>query len=198
MTERPILFSVEMVRAILAGRKTQTRRLVGPDFRITGPNPPGLFDVYRTKGPGKGWCGAFKPNGHGSGASLCPYGVPGDRLWVRETRWRNGGYVATEAHNFANEGKIPSIFMRRTDSRISLDLTDVRVQRLQEISEQDAIAEGHCADPIRGTVNGALAIIHMYEPRRWFSALWNYTNAKRGYGWDSNPWVWALTFQRLA
>jgi hypothetical protein len=213
VTERAILFKGEMVRAILAGTKTQTRRLVGPDFAITGPNPPapGLFDLYRTRGLGKGWCGAVALDGRGSGATLGPYGMPGDRLWVRETHgWVSGAgrrlvYRAdgTPTDRFSGapiEGMkwAPSIFMRRVDSRLLLEITDVRVQPVQAITEEDAKAEGaegHHDVSWPGTVRdlGTMGDVR----RRNFAVLWESINGERA-SWESNPWVWAIAFRRIA
>jgi hypothetical protein len=89
--------------------------------------------------------------------------------------------------------------MPRWASRITLEITDVRVQRVQEISEADATAEGvTLGEPMRGLVNGEPGDIRVYDPRMAFSFLWDSINAKRGYGWAANPWVWCLTFRRLA
>jgi hypothetical protein len=180
--ERPILFSAPMVRAILEGRKTQTRRVYKPRVQDN------VMDQ------------------HGPLWSLpCPYGVPGDRLWVRETWYERydglddtycEGYAADgemkcgpvsatahEAINMGARSKRPSIFLCRADSRITLEITDIRVQRVQEISEEDAKAEGVSADACFATA------------RLSYEQLWDSINAKRGYGWEANPWVWALTFR---
>jgi len=209
MTTRPILFSAPMVRAILDGRKTQTRRVVDPQ-------PPGscvgwVNWGYRDK-PDRWSAHAAATVGGGfpflSDKILCPYGAPGDELWVKET-WRTCAgldhlkptdivmassedidYRAT--HNLtplARPGRWrPSIFMRRWMSRITLRITDVRVERLQEISLEDCMAEG---------------IGHLYryegpEPALdadWrFRELWDSINAKRA-PWADNPWVWVVSFE---
>jgi hypothetical protein len=139
MNDRPIIFSGPMVRAILEGRKTQTRRVIKP--QPTEPaNTPWLKN---------GW---LEP-------SRCPHGQPGDRLWVKETFFDNRKYEAAVGfkigvaqdydykadHEVAPDSKvkwIPSIFMPRWASRITLEITDMRVQRVQDISEEDAKAEG--------------------------------------------------------
>ena len=171
MKERGIIFSAPMVRAILAGRKTQTRReIVNPD----------RFSNVRE-------C-----------AYLAPYGVPGDRLWVRETQWRNGGYVATQEASIPHDGKRPAIHMRRSDSRLTLAISEVRVQRCGEITDEDAKAEGMVFhdgrpsghhgwrhDPDYGFVEGT--------PRGAFFALWRLINGDGSL--KSNPWVWAISFQ---
>ena len=214
MKERGLIFSAPMVRALLAGTKTQTRRPVGPPIRVTGPNPPGLFDCYRASGPGQGWYGAVRLDGRGSGTVLCPYGVHGSRLWVREEwshnpdagancddhrcgiqghiRYRASEDLAT-VDTFAGSARWrPSIYMPRWASRITLELTDVRLQQLQEISEEDARAEGvtlqggPCDHPDR-PVNHRAAV----------QVLWESINGKRA-PWSDNPWVWALTFRVVA
>jgi hypothetical protein len=186
MTERPILFSGPMVRAILEGRKTQTRRPVKPqpvcgDGIVQGPN--GLFFVGQLRDSENAWRDI-----------LCPCGVPGDRLWVRETFWDGrpdiDNYVlfVADGYSFVRDWKKrPSIFMPRWASRITLEITDVRVQRVQETSAADCIAEGLTAD---------LPMSHA-DWRDSFAGLWDSINEKRGFGWDANPWVWALTFGRV-
>jgi len=147
--ERPILFSGPMVRAILEGRKTQTRRVLccrsGP---YKGKTP---LDVLPMKAPNE-WIGLMElyPN-HGQ-LFRCRFGVPGDRLWVRETFYHIGEtgevfYRATDDSSKGNDLRWPgpwqpSIHMPRKLSRITLEITEIRVQRLQEISEEDAKAEG--------------------------------------------------------
>jgi hypothetical protein len=196
MRERPILFSSEMVRAILDGRKTQTRRVA----KVTDENcPPGMITPLA----------GFVPRSPESHVSYCPHGAVGDRLWVREAtcisppdfadtslnnvldshgRWRVVQYVATHPDtSYARDYGIkvtPSIHMPRWASRITLELTGVRVERVQDISESDAEAEGVGDAPIHGR-------------RDLFATLWNRLNASRGYSWESNPWVWVLTFRRV-
>lgn len=191
--ERPIIFSGPMVRAIRDGRKTQTRRIIKPHpvdvvtFLTRDNSPTGEY----------GLC--FHPRVV-SKRMQCPYGVPGDRLWVRETwayRYNDDGapvsptqylYAATDSWDGR---RVPSIHMPRCASRVLLEITDVRAQRVQEISEEDAIAEGvSCAGGIwfgAGEPREA--------PRAAFAALWDSINAKRGFGWVVNPWVWAISFK---
>ena len=173
-----------MVRAILEGRKTQTRRVANQKL---GP----LFES------------SLKHNGHVALHMMdydidCPYGAVGERLWVRET-WQevpdDGGtivYRATDPDWEATDGWTwrPSIFMCRAYSRMTLEVTDVRVQRLQEIAGEDAVAEGWPVDQeLYPTVN-----THS-KARDWYKRLWDSLNAKRGFGWATNPWVWCITFR---
>jgi hypothetical protein len=194
MKERPILFSGPMVRAILEGRKTQTRRVVN---LIGGPNNRG--DEYINKGV------LIHPL---AGPYRCPYGKAGDRLWVRETfsayapqgqtgNWKTGEnvtYVYRADDADADVARwYPCIFLPRHASRITLEITEVRVERLQEISEADAGDEG--------------AGIRLSDYPQWdgdpdcyrklFRVGWDGLNAKRGYSWESNPWVWVVEFKRL-
>lgn len=184
MTERPILFSAPMIRAILEGRKTQTRRIVSPQ-------PPethvlcGVNDLFWVEGKDEpGGCPEFK----------CPHGVPDQRLWVRETFQDTGpelniepGYVyrATDPDwdNHVGWKWTPSIFMPRKASRITLEIVKVRVERVQQITGKDALAEGILRDDDGETPN--------------FRQLWDSINAQRGFGWDVNPWVFVIEFKRL-
>ena len=206
--EHPILFSGPMVQAILAGRKTQTRRVIKPQPQ---PQPDGTWEIMTEDAAGK-W---YRPAGRfGQGPYPlfeCPYGQPGDRLWLRET-WAAisktedtspladcnieyradtsdpypGGWSADEAKGNPDAPKWqPSIHMPRWASRITLEITDVRVQRVNYITAADIEAEGI----------ERLEPIHKLGPR--FIHLWDSINAKRGYPWADNPWVWALTFRRL-
>lgn len=177
--ERPILFSGPMVRAILDGRKTQTRRLVK------------LTDSGRVKEPGspRNW----HLDDHAA-VNACPFGRPGDRLWVRETFRACSDrvlYAATEERPML--GWEPSIFMPRKWSRLTLEITDVRVQRLQEISEQDATAEGLGAGVVSHGWQRNAVVLSSAVGR--FRMLWDQINGKRA-PWESNPWAWAITFRR--
>lgn len=185
--ERPILFSGKMVRSILAGTKTQTRRLVKP--------PPPLPSGWRA------------PEFSVAGRDYrCPYGRPGDTLWVRET-WRLTRdldrlapshcapplAIKYEADGYETSigdvrfGRLrPSIHMPRWASRITLRVTEVRVERLQDISEEDARADGiYSAWPAVG-----------HSARALFRSLWDDINAKRA-PWATNPWVWVVSFERV-
>jgi hypothetical protein len=170
--EKPILFSAPMVRAILEGRKTMTRRVVKPQPE------------------------SDQDDGHAGLIQDCPYGQPGDRLWVRETFSTDGcacyepcfcPSVWYKADDLSEDKELqpkwcPSIFMPRWASRIILEVTGVRVERLQEITNAGALAEGIEPSGVPRTYVGD------------FAALWDSLNAKRGYGWDTNPWVWVIGF----
>lgn len=201
--ERPILFSAPMVRAILEGRKSQTRRVLKGSTEFKEPYNPAYLEAHRGA---PGW------------KTICPYGVPGDRLWVKETsiiapKYFNDGkdcnardeegvprivqYLATNPNrDAANDYHLkvsPSIFMFRWASRITLEITDVRVQRLQEIAPADAKCEGDHERSGMPEFYSRGELCHV----DWFHYLWDSINAKRGFGWDTNPWVWALSFKRV-
>lgn len=175
MKARPILFKPDMVRAILDGRKTQTRRIVNGEHL-------GCLNA-----------------GLGANSETCPYGAPGDLLWVREA-WGNGAtrvmYKAGCNRMYRPpEGWKPSIHMPRWASRLTLEITDVRVERLQGISENDARAEG-IADG--GCLNcGEHEPCGCAEPkpdaRDAFIHLWRSINGEES--WSANPWVWVIQFQ---
>lgn len=206
--ERPILFSGEMVRAVLDGHKSVTRRVVTwktrfPDF-IGGrgeeqdPSKWGWFfdgpshHGYMVLGRGLNEC-----QDHGSISIPCPYGEPGDRLWVRESfQYADSGqqdvfYAADDERS--SVGWRPSIYMPRWASRLTLEVTKVRVERIQEISEEDAVAEGVFPqenDPVPPMVPKA---------REQFQRLWDSINGDRsGCSWLDNPWVWAVSFGTVA
>jgi hypothetical protein len=176
--ERPILFSGEMVRAILDGRKTQTRRVVKPK-----PDDSGLWNNDK-----------------------CPYGKPGDRLWVRETFFVDGPRIQYRAdHHGAPKETIwkPSIFMPRHASRILLEIADVRCERLRDISEADAIAEGVASfRPVPGDGDPETLYANYMNKGRLsyrkayfsFMTLWQSINGPES--WNANPWVWVITFKR--
>lgn len=194
MNEHPILFSTPMVKAICEGRKTQTRRIIKPQ-------PDNEHEYTRVNQVGKWFhVEADKPDPV-MFTVTCPYGVPGDHLWVRET-WagdENTGfaYKASEPDvlPFGEECIFdkwkPSIFMPRTASRITLEVVNVRIERLQDISDSDAVSEGVDMSMLSaGTGNISYAQFQ-------FSQLWDYINEKRGFGWDTNPLVWVVEFKRL-
>ena len=179
--ERPILFSGAMVRAILEGRKSQTRRIIKP----TQPRDDGRWPAGRDPVPD------------------CPYGVPGDRLWVRETfrtlalgdiKYRADEDAATDGFRWK-----PSIYMPRSACRLVLEVTAVRVERLQAISVKDILAEGAVARPHddqfgHNPVSAFDGMCYLDLQSLW-AAGWDSINAKRA-PWASNPWVWVITFRR--
>jgi hypothetical protein len=204
MKERPLLFSGPMVRALLNGSKTETRRVFKSKNGGVQPRAndlPGMRQILRN----------------------CPYGQPGDRLWVRENGWERPERTAKMMREGADTWKPyyfdadglswqdsadfkawgfkrrPSIHMPRWASRITLEITEVRVERLQDISEADAIAEGIESEP--GTAHWK-----NYDPspggwRYWESPIqsyrtfWNSINGPDA--WDENPWVWVVAFKRV-
>lgn len=206
--EKPILFSAPMVQAILAGRKTMTRRVVKPQ-------PPHGKKPWECGYSRTGWAMGedpavvFPAGCYCSELIRCPYGFPGERLWVRET-WRCFGgreyeyqqhqpsivYRATASLLEGTEGDWrPSIHMPRWASRIALEIADIRVERLREISEADAMAEGIVPTwpdgvPIRHDGTGGIC-------REAFAELWDKLNAARGFAWEANPWVWVIVFRRV-
>ena len=206
MKERPVLFSAPMVRAILAGTKTQTRRVVKPQPTMRDGEPAWPIDAKRPRDRG------FED---------CPYGQPGDRLWVRET-WQadpiiDDTWASTQWHGCPKDARIadlperfhhprfcnykadwlhgdirwrPSIFMPRWASRITLEVTDVRVERLQSISNADALAEGVVVHKDHHHKRTS----HICSPYQAYRDLWESIN---GHGsWEANPWVWVVEFQR--
>jgi len=274
MRERPIIMSGESVRAILDGRKTQTRRVVWPQPEFAQVHKWNSVVVRDCES--RGWVWKQHDFGDGDAANanpghemlqLCPYGAPGDRLWVKETfteahpcqiasgrysipgragipgnQTRLGGCEVRYRVVYRADGEIPpiwrptspeapyfttnpdearpsnvklwprgegfpwfpSVHMRRDLSRLALEVAEVRVQRLQDITEEDARAEGVPEEAL--VIKGALKIgdenpkpseTHVFSPTYKFAILWNRINAARGFPWASNPWVWAVTFRRV-
>jgi hypothetical protein len=224
-TEKPILFSGPMVKAIMEGRKTMTRRVVKPQPYIEKRCG---YDAWRwDHGPGGSyttWKTSLDPLafvGMACERRPCPYGRVGDRLWVRENWspdhaafypnfqvvYQAEGYDPREV---SSRGKVlpfaispeestnrkfpfrwrPSIHMPRRVCRIVLEITDVRVERLQGITEEDATAEG---------IDDLWLVQHQVGPprKREFWYLWDSLNGPRGFGWDVNPWVWVISFKRV-
>lgn len=198
MRDHPILFNGAMVRAILAGQKTQTRRVV--------------------KGHALDWLGKaqFTPEYVANpGNDLCPFGQPGDRLWVRETtvNVEKHGYLgpvyleSEEGRDCLNFGLAPapddmtevephevtlraSIHMPRSMCRLVLEITAVRVERLQAITEADAVAEG-----LSQTGSGSWLPGPCDHPEWAFHQLWAQVYGEPA--WEANPWVWVLEFKRV-
>lgn len=186
--EYPILFNTEMVKAILDGRKTQTRRIIKPQPTASGGFLANVIPLW------------LYPQEYIN--KYCHYRI-GDRLWVRETfdtalniiKREDDVFYKADYNDTMPKGIYnwkPSIFMPRWASRINLEITDIRVQRIQDITEEDAIAEGitkiqcDCGDCIDSTIIGA------------YQDLWNSINSKQGYGWDINPCVWIINFIRIS
>jgi hypothetical protein len=196
MKERPILFSGEMVRAILAGNKTQTRRLLKPQ-----PSP----DLTRHcwfSAPVYGFTKEPQPAGKWFKVKS-PHGSPGDRLWVRET-FRSfddgdtfykadfGDWIPVHADDDSEEWRWQSpYFMPRRLSRIMLEITDVRMQKVQDITEEDAQAEGVDKDCPIGHIPSYQKSPYSY----CFARLWDSIHGAGA--WERNDWVWAYTFRRL-
>lgn len=202
--ERPILFSAPMVRAILEDRKTVTRRQVKCSIANRFDEPRGQADVDA------GYPLVECEDGYVSAVKLCPYGQPGDRLWVRET-WAEirvaqapdqEWIVYRECDNRTDYGGPwkPSIFMPRRACRILLEISAVRVERLQDISEDQAMAEG-----VRLMRDGSGTWVSREGPgnlvtpwptaKEAFGDLWNSINGP--HAWDANPWVWVVEFKRV-
>ena len=202
MKERPILFSAPMVRAILDGTKTQTRRVVN------AKHLPWLENSVLNFLDGK-W-----------NQRPLPYGQPGDRLWVREA-WRTVAeadaipprdmdeafrlWFEVEAPHQPGAGKCrPPMFMPRWASRITLEITSVRVERLQDISEADAIEEGIEKSPSLGKPGAFQWCDYRVfgDPSEWFNcpirsyrSLWQVINGPGS--WEANPWVWVVQFKKV-
>ncbi|MBK6854659.1 MAG: hypothetical protein IPG93_24575 [Burkholderiales bacterium] len=219
MKERPILFSAPMVRALLEGTKTQTRRPVKPQppadapLIYVGRYAPALIDRRGEMYPGEDVFGAeFDDGSDGAWCIKCPYGAPGDRLWVKETIRLLPEFEPESEHavsEFSADGEItkadawpwkrrvlPSIHMPRGLSRITLEITEVRVERLCRISDDDARAEGVEKTSQRGWRDYGLDLPNAqpHAPGS-FASLWGSIN---GIGsWSANPWVWVLTFKRV-
>lgn len=222
MKERPILFSAPMVRALLEGRKTQTRRIVKPQ-----PNSSLEWRGWHDDEDVYGWYPQHPLLGDkGRHLVRCPYGKPGDRLWVKETWWqvpepssrqlRDGADTWPKPRGpqeqrlaYAADGDDPatvrewgwklkpSIFMPRWASRITLEITEVRVQRLQDISEEDAAAEGISTSVVDPSPRGIAPIY----PKQYvsnvdvFRDLWTMINGEGS--WAANPWTWCVSFRRI-
>lgn len=222
MNEHPMIFKGEMVRAILDGRKTQTRRLVKPqpddedyglDTKCQWYAPTIIVNDLEEPGPE-----VFGFSSEERGWKF-PYGSPGDRLWVRET-WMPVDLSFREPANYSlkidNKGKRHAIVykadadyscdwrspihMFRWASRINLEILNVRVERLQAITHADILAEGikqtepdkFYLAPLAGTPDYPWT-----HSGSAYASLWNSINAKSDMGWDVNPWVWVIEFKRV-
>ena len=214
--EHPILFNAEMIRAILDGRKTQTRRVIKPQ--------PSGNNVTLKSGVTGYWIG-WDNEGDEAWNASCPYGKSGDRLWVRE-EWRTENVYNAASPKVISETAIlqfradmgmkwigdrkpapdewgkwrRSIHMPRWASRITLDVKDIRVEQVQDIGEENAVAEGIPFDsqyfravihPVKGTLK------HWPTANMAFGKLWDSINAEKGFGWDQNPYVWVIEFEKV-
>lgn len=198
MKQTPILFSTPMVKAILDGSKTMTRRIV--KYNKVIDNPEVGFSIFTEKGEFS-VRGIHKDGNYGESFFKKPY-TKGDILWVRETWAYDGWYKAS----CVTPEKIlwrPSIFMPKEACRIWLEITNVRAERLQDITESDSIREGIeiiGVEPIikkedryyKDYLNPEQGC---YSPRDSFHSLWWSIN---GYeSWKANPWVWCISFKRI-
>lgn len=207
-----------MVRATLESRKTMTRRIC-KKVQLPMKDDKPAFAVCPARESGWiAWFGIPDPNIEEFAKKAyihgfpCPYGQPGDRLWVRET-WQvefhsgfhdiryladnhlwDPGTLYLHLKNRECWKKRPSIFMPRWASRITLEITGIKVERLQDISEEDAKAEG--LEPY-GDKYFAIPETENYStnPRKAFSLLWEFINGKEA--WEKNPWIWAISFKRI-
>ena len=205
MRERPILMHARSIIGILEGRKTQTRRII--------KNPPSALAELKSE-HAKNICvvdGGIRCDWYAGVFSIplrCPYGQPGDRLWVRET-WREPGScqmpdssipsfmtrsdVIYKADDESCDGPWrPSIFMPRRFSRLTLEVTNIRVERVQDISIVDCIAEGIMIP--HGEPMYADEPLERYSEKHAFNKLWDDTNGKGA--WDRNDWVWVVEFKK--
>lgn len=202
MRERPILLNAEMVRAVLDGRKTQTRRMLTPRQLKMIDAAASIGECYPLES------GHQHENSQSYYSEWCPFGAVGDRLWVRESfyehgHWQGGGYDPEDSY-FVSDKQVlypadgiqrpserkrddfwrsrPSIHMPHWASRITLEITGVRVERLQDISEADARAEGITGSLVRDVTAA-------------YSALWQSIYGEES--WQANPWVWVIEFKRV-
>lgn len=221
MKEQPIIFSASMVQAILEGLKTQTRRIIKPQ--------PWLCDLFIVPK----WIWRKKDNPFSSIDRLigglikyCPYGSPGDKLWVRETwggiflnsqdgyylQWRDVPksdrtqercealfYRATDDDPDYEGCWVPSIFMPRWASRLTLEILNVRAERLQSITYENILAEGiFQVWPLPTTSQLHINDLPCKDSaHEFFIRLWDSLNKRRGFSYATNPWVWAIEFKVL-
>lgn len=196
---KPILFSTQMVQAILEGRKTQTRRVLKPQPLVHNevikmPIPVDEYSKVLKQYVKKGYTEIYtKGVLQGMIAPKCPFGEVGDTIWVRETwqTWALGWiYKASYGADLPQNVKWkPSIFMPKEACRIFLKITNIRVERLQDISESDAECEGAKKMPLEN-LGGAFP-----NHKSGFESLWQSINGKES--WDSNPYVWVIEFETI-
>lgn len=208
MKETPILMKPRLAEMTLADIKTNTRRVIDLDLvQYDTDGVPGYQDAY---------------GDHHDTIEACPYGRPGDLLWVKEAHYLFGHWIADgvtktgkpKQRFIADQArgvlfkepkrlerkyaeiercrrgwyKRSSLFMPRWASRLILEITDIRAERLQDIGDSDILAEG--TPDLRTPENG-------WSMRDCFHYLWDSINSERGYSWDSNPWVWSIRFKRV-
>ncbi|MGQ8875919.1 hypothetical protein ACUTR7_00295 [Delftia sp. NA_296.1] len=208
MKERPILFSGPMVRAILASTKSQTRRICKPAM---AHNLSHVVEVPDPQERGQIYNGTTFGDEEGSIQFTSPYGGVRDRLWVRESHWwfkdecdHETGYyppaLTADDVEYRADGESkrhgwrPSIHMPRWASRITLEITGVRVERLQDINQADAQAEG--APPGHPSIDQISREFGYPDfPRSWYAQLWEEINGPGS--WAQNPWVWVVEFKRV-
>lgn len=229
MKERPILFSAPMVRAILAGQKTQTRRIIKRSPRWPIDFIGGQADMddpmcwgFECNETAEWWLLEKDPDDNRSRQIPCQHGQVGDHLWVRESTHRrqmqnlltgeplasqyDGGAYSADDNDVLNpdgfdiswwysRNACPSIHMPRWACRLLLDIEELRVERLQEISVQDALAEGIIVLPGGGFGLPDGAFFHAADPRQSFFMLWESINGDGSV--QANPWVWAVKFRRI-
>lgn len=234
MKFRPILFSTEMVKAILEGRKTMTRRILKlkhMDIAYVGAiHPDGSGKGWIAWAPGKGVTAEYTKQAYpGNQGFACPHGAVGDVLWVRESFcygsedcYHGFFYRASDQVDFLEDedGSIilnkdgserspwkPSIHMPKSACRIFLKIEDIRVERLQDISEADAIAEG--IQPLLASTAQLIEYGQLYRdylkkpelfneglwPKNSYRSLWIKINGADS--WQANPWIWCLSFTRI-
>lgn len=207
MKEKSIVLYEHEIKAILDGSLTQLRRPIAPQPMLCGVSATNVAASYGSDVDVDWW--TWKNNTYGEDAgcedleTACPYGVPGDSLWVRET-WYNDAVFGKSSLYYRADGEFadqlprydpindpamaaeikwrPSIHMPRWASRITLEVTNVRVERVQEISEEDIRAEGVQSNS---------------SDMPGFVTLWDSVYGKRGLGWDANPWVFVVEFRRI-
>lgn len=214
MKERPIIFNADMVRAVLDGRKTQTRRIITPQPKLTERSG------FEWKGYLFGAGSDDRETNRNFAHVKCPFGAVGDRLWVRETfRVHSRAtdvatlvYKASEQQSWTQQTHrvpiekcnkpavvdtwTPSIHMPRWASRITLEITGVRVERMYDISEADARAEG--VEQLRGGFWRHYQpgwTQHQLSARGSFVTLWKSIYGEES--WQANPWVWVIEFKRV-
>ncbi len=229
---KPIIFNTEMVRAILDGKKNQTRRVI----KLRDGSLPQDDEMSMDENGKVITVMDFSKDFPQWRERKCPYGGPGDKLWVRETFWHYGAweqYIDDKGKkrkrfiHFSNEDiylqyyqenphkpqvqfdltgradwhKRPSIYLPKKYSRITLEVKDVRVERVQDIADEDAMKEGvyewYKATQYDPNSFSYWSPINGSGAKQKFSELWDSINLKRGYGWDTNPWVWVVEFEKI-